>query len=252
VTANGGPGFDAVILAGGLARRMEGADKAGLEVGGTPMVVVVARAAAAAGARRIVVVGPERPGRVQAGLAEAGRGLTGGLLRVSEEPPQGGPVPGLRRGLAEAAASWVAVLAADLPFLTEAHLVRLLSAGLASGAAGAVLTDAAGRQQWLTGMWQLAALRAALLTYEGSSLRGLLGPLGPVLLRPARPAAGPGGQDDGAAAPWLDCDTPADLAVARRLAAGGPAAGSRRPDVTAAASRVAADGPAPARWQEKS
>jgi molybdopterin-guanine dinucleotide biosynthesis protein A len=222
------PGFDAVILAGGLAARMEGADKPGLEVAGTAMVVLVARAAVAAGASRLIVVGPRRPGPVQAGLAAAATGLSGGLRSVREEPAGGGPVPALRRGLADVRSPWLAVLAADLPFLTAAELTGLLRAaappGTAAGspaarqaAAGAVLTDTDGRPQWLAGVWQTGTLRRVLAPYEGSSLGGVFGPLDPVLIAPEAVQA--------SAPPWLDCDTPADLAAARALAAGRPPAG---------------------------
>src|SRR5690606_20903007 len=66
---------------------------------------------------------------------------------------------------------------------------------------------ARGREQWFAGCWRTAELRAALGAYAGASLRGLLGPLGPVAVAPPReprPA-------------WYDCDTPEDLAAAERL-----------------------------------
>jgi len=53
----------------------------------------------------------------------------------------------------------------------------------------------------------------ALAAYPGNSLRGLLGPLAPVLVRAAAAGSGP--------PQWLDCDSPADVAAARRLV--GPA-----------------------------
>ena len=206
--------FDAVILAGGNAARMHGADKPGLQVGGTAMVVLVAGAAAAAGARRLIVVGPPRPGPVQAGLAAAAAGLAGGLVTVREEPPGGGPVPALRRGLAEVRSPWLALLAADLPFLTGAELAGLLAAatGAGQGAAGAVLTDDHGRAQWLAGVWQSGPLRAVLAAYKGTSVGGVLGPLAPVLVSPAVATSA------ATVSPWLDCDTPADLAAARAAA----------------------------------
>ena len=125
--------------------------------------------------------------------------------RLAARPPGAGPVPALRRGLAEAAEPWAAVLAADLPFLGEAHLGMLLRA--AAGHHGAVLVDDAGRPQWLAGCWRTEALRRRAAAYDGSSLRGLLGPLAPVLV-----AVTPG---TGEPPPWLDCDTPEDLRRAR-------------------------------------
>ncbi len=50
--------FDTIIVAGGSARRLDGKDKAAVEIGG---VTLLDRAIAAAkGAERIVVVGPQR------------------------------------------------------------------------------------------------------------------------------------------------------------------------------------------------
>jgi molybdopterin-guanine dinucleotide biosynthesis protein A len=196
---------------------MSGADKPGLEVGGTAMLISVARAAATAGCRHLIVVGPQRGGAVASGLSAVAESLPGGLVMVREDPPGGGPVAALRRGLTEVTAPWLALLAADLPFLTGADLVGLRQVAMAAsgvpgpgGAPGAVLADAAGRPQWLVSCWRTPDLRAALDGYAGDSLRGLLGPLQPELIRVEVAA--------GAPAPWLDCDTPADLAAARTLA----------------------------------
>ena len=105
--------------------------------------------------------------------------------------------------------AWVAVLAADLPFLRAAHLRALLAAS--AGQDGAVLTDDGGRPQWLAGCWRVAALRRAVAGYRGASLHGLLSPLHPVSVR-IEP--GPGEPP-----PWLDCDTEADLRRARQYPA---------------------------------
>lgn len=200
------PEFDTVVLAGGKAARMDGADKPGLEVGGVSMLVLVARAAAAAGTRSLVVVGPERGGAVHAGLAEISSVLRDGLIRVREDPPGAGPVAALRCGLGEVSAPWVALLAADLPFLTGECLTDLLAAGASTGTDGVLLADEGGRLQWLTGAWRAEPLRRALACYEGRTLRGVLEPLRPVV----RTLAVATGQ-----APWTDCDTPAELDAAR-------------------------------------
>lgn len=182
--------YDAVILAGGGARRLSGADKPGLVVGGRPLVARVA--AAVADAARLIVVGPARPE------------LPGALV-VREDPPGGGPVPALRAGLAVVGAPQVAVLAADLPFLTATDVAELRRAALGHG--GAVLDDEGGRPQWLAGVWQVERLRAALAGYAGASLRGLMTPLCPARLRPAvRPLPA-----------WYDCDTEEDVATASRM-----------------------------------
>jgi molybdenum cofactor guanylyltransferase len=158
----------------------------------------VATAAVAAGASQVILVGPARPE-----LADLHP--PGGLFVTREDPPGSGPVPALRAGLAPARSDWVLLLAADLPFLAAPHLHALLAAS--RDHAGAVLADDSGRAQWLVGCWQTPALRAALDPYQGASLGGLLGPLAPRLVSwPTTPDEPP---------PWLDCDTPADLAAAR-------------------------------------
>lgn len=192
--AAGAPPYDAVILAGGRAERLGGADKPGAVVGGLPLVGRVA--AAVRDARAVVVVGPPRD--------------MPGVVFTREDPPGGGPVPALRAGLAEVASPLVVLLAADLPFVAPSH-VRALLAAVPRDGAGAVVVDDDGREQWLTGAWRTAELRAALGDYRGRSLRGLLGPLGPV---PVRPPVAPGETP-----PWFDCDTVDDLRVARQRAA---------------------------------
>ena len=209
------PDFDAVILAGGRARRLGGADKPGLMIGTTTMAAAVAAAAAAAGARSVVLVGPPRPELT--GLAGT---LPGGLIVTREEPPGGGPVPALRAGLARVTAPWAAVLAADLPFLRAADVRELVMTAARDRHLGAVLGDDEGTAQWLAGCWQASRLRSALNEYAGSSLRGVLGSLAPALLQLTTAGQQP--------PPWLDCDTPEALEAARMAAAAAAGAGDPR------------------------
>jgi molybdopterin-guanine dinucleotide biosynthesis protein A len=211
-----------IILAGGRAARLGGADKPGLTVGDRTLLESVVSAGTEAGAGRIIVVGPRRPGLDRGGLA----GSPAAPRFVREDPPGAGPVPALRRGLAElpgpggagrpgppgsAGEPWVAVLAADLPFLRAAHISALLRAAAGpespEGHDGAVLVDGGGRPQWLAGCWRTAVLRRAAVAYAGASLHGLLAPLRPVsvVIQP-----GPGEPP-----PWLDCDTEEDVRRAR-------------------------------------
>ena len=194
-------GLSALVLAGGGARRLGGADKPGLLVGGVPLLDRVL--AAVADADPVVVVGPER------------RTLRP-VRWAREQPPGAGPVAGLAAGLAVLPLGQVALLAADLPFLDEAT-VRLL-AGAARGHDGALLVDETGREQWLCGVWSAERLRAALAPVEpaGAPLRAVLGGLDAVRVSaPRRP---------GAPAVWFDCDTEADLATARHGVTGDGAA----------------------------
>jgi molybdopterin-guanine dinucleotide biosynthesis protein A len=208
--------FDAVVLAGGRGTRLGGTDKAALVVGAQTLLDSVVSAVTSAGAARVVVVGPERPAAVSPGISGAGSGGPGSgggaqLSYAREEPPGGGPVAALRCGLAEVSATAVVLVAADLPFLRPAHVTRLLASLPVPAGPGVVLLDASRRPQWLVSSWPTAVLCGALDGYRGSSLRGLLGPLDPVLL-PDETAAGE-------PPPWLDCDTTDDLRRARDWAA---------------------------------
>jgi hypothetical protein len=118
------------------------------------------------------------------------------------------------------------VLAADLPFLRGDRLAALLAAACGGGSGGAVIADACGAAQWLAGCWPTGALAAALAAYPGRSLRGLLSPLQPALIADPGPAGSP--------SPWLDCDTPEELAAARawRAAQPPPELPTRERDIT--------------------
>ncbi|WP_322761681.1 molybdenum cofactor guanylyltransferase [Frankia sp. Cr2] len=202
--------WDALVLAGGTARRLGGVDKPALTVDGQTLLDRVL--AAVDGAREVIVVGPAR--RVA---------VTRPVVWTRERPPGGGPVAALAAGLELVCAPLVAVLAADLPFLTAATVAALVravgGAGRdATGAGrtgddppwGALLVDPTGRHQYLTGVWRTSALRACLpAAPAGVSLRSVLA--GQRVL--ALPADG---------RTTLDCDEPADLERARLWARMGP------------------------------
>ena len=190
------PPYTAVVLAGGSARRLGGLAKPQLEVGGRTLLGAVLGAVAGAGRR--VVVGPpqEAPGDV---------------VFVREDPPGGGPVAAVRAGLAAVETEVVALLAGDLPFLT-AELVDQLRRLLDGD--GVLVVDDTGRDQLLLGVWRTAALAGAVRDPAGpAALHRALAGLTVRRLHPDVPAGRP--------APWLDCDTPADLARAREVAGGG-------------------------------
>ncbi|TDU05166.1 molybdopterin-guanine dinucleotide biosynthesis protein A [Streptomyces sp. 846.5] len=190
---DGEPGtYDAVVLAGGTARRFGGAtDKVALEVDGTALLDRVL--AGCAGARATVVVGPRRPTRRP-------------VSWVREQPPGGGPVAAVAAALPSVTADRILLLAADLPFFepaTAALLLRELDGE--PGVAVAVLVDADGRDQPLAAAYRTAPLLAALAALgdpAGLPLRRLVGGLTTRRIADA----------DGAA---LDCDTWDDLARAR-------------------------------------
>ncbi|MFC7813330.1 MULTISPECIES: NTP transferase domain-containing protein [unclassified Streptomyces] len=192
-------GYDAVVLAGGAARRLGGADKPGLRVGGRALLDRVL--AACAGARRTVVVAAPRP---------TARPVTW----AREDPPGGGPLAALAAGLAHTTAEYVVVLSADLPFLAGPTVGRLLSALAASDADGVLLTDADGRDQPLVAAYRASALRRELAALtrdrgDGTGRAGLTG----LPLRRLTGALRLTRVPDAVAS--FDCDTWDDLATAR-------------------------------------
>lgn len=172
--------YDALVLAGGRARRLGGVSKPDVVVSGRRLLAHVLDAATAGdGARRTVVVAPDSVA------------VAAGVLRTLEDPPDGGPVAGIAAGLAalgragDEPAPWVLVLACDVPRAAVAvpHLVAACAGGTVSGA---VLVDAGGRDQPLVGLYRRADLDRALATLatgrddgtvRGASVRALLTPL---------------------------------------------------------------------------
>ncbi|WP_258726336.1 molybdenum cofactor guanylyltransferase [Cellulomonas sp. NS3] len=205
------PAYDALVLAGGRARRLGGVSKPDVLVSGRRLLAHVLDAAAVGpGPRRTVVVAP------------ASVAVPDGVLRTLEDPPDGGPVAGIAAGLAalgrsgadavpggrvphgagaggpevlsaagasatgDGPAPWVLVLACDVPRAAGA-VPHLLAACARGGAAsGALLVDADGREQPLVGLYRRADLDRAVTELaasrgpdgvRGASVRALLAPL---------------------------------------------------------------------------
>lgn len=178
--------YDAIVLAGGLARRLGGADKPALEVDGATLLARVV--SAVSDASRIVVVGPQRP-------------LDREVLWTREDPPGCGPVAAVAAALPLVSAEVVVVLAADMPWIAPAvpELLRALDGS------AAVLVDPSGRANNLAAAWRRDALVAALASVgdpRGAAMRAVVAAAHPVLV----PDAGGWGRD---------CDTWADVAAAR-------------------------------------
>lgn len=179
--------YDAVVLAGGASRRLGGVDKLGLVVGSRSLLEHAI--CAAAGAGQTIVVGPQRPVPWQ-------------VRWTREEPAGAGPAAAAAAGLAFVDAELVVLLAGDLPFITADVVTDLASA--AESNRGALVLDATGYPQWLLSAWRTEDLRKAMAETPlvGAALRSVLGSLPYTSL---------------AVDPWVatDCDTPADLEVAR-------------------------------------
>ena len=179
----------AIVIAGGEARRF-GADKLALRDAQGRSLLEVTVAGVAEVADPVIIVGPERPGFRQLDeaattpslvqLAETG----GGSRRVvwtREDPPGGGPCAALIAGLAclPREATHVAVLAGDAP--SGGSAVTALRQVI-DDAAAAVVTDASGREQPMTAVYAVPALKAAVAAYgygRDMSIRQVLDDLRP-------------------------------------------------------------------------
>lgn len=191
------PEFDAIVLAGGRARRLGGSDKPAALVGGRRLLDVALDAVAGAGL--VVVVGPARP-------------VPPGILVTCEDPPYAGPVAAVAAGLTALSTAGsiassaddlpVVVLASDLPALTARHVDDLRAALAETQAPAVFAVDGGGRRQHLLGIWRRSALDAVRQTGPNAAMRNLI---------PAGAAYVPMTGID-------DVDTPEQLAAARRAA----------------------------------
>ena len=159
------PAVHAIVLAGGRARRLGGADKLLLRVDGRPLLARVV--AAVRDADQVVVVGPRRE-----------IPLPRDVTWVREDPPFGGPADAVAAGfsaLQPGPGDEVLVLAGDL--VRPDLVVDALRPGLGTR----VGVDPAGRVQWACARVDAAELAASVTRGEtaGRSLRALLGPLHP-------------------------------------------------------------------------
>lgn len=124
--------WSAVVLAGGRGARLDGVDKAGVEVAGRTLLAWALDAVV--DAREVVVVGDpvptERP-----------------VTFTRESPRYGGPAAGLLTGVDAllTVPAYVAVVAVDMPRLTMGTMRRLTDA--AADEDGAVLVGPDGRRQ---------------------------------------------------------------------------------------------------------
>ncbi len=148
----------AVLLAGGRARRVDGAAKHLFEVGGRTLLE---RAVTAVADCSPVIVAGDPVADVT------------GVAWVREQPRHAGPAAAVVAALAWATARWDAasaelpewmfVLACDLPGV-EAAAARLQAARplLPRDTDGVCLADTSSRPQWLTGLYRTEALRRSV------------------------------------------------------------------------------------------
>jgi molybdopterin-guanine dinucleotide biosynthesis protein A len=151
-----------IILAGGRASRVDGADKALFEIDGTTLLARAVDALSACD--EIIIIG-----------SDAGRPSFPGVRWVQEHPPFAGPVAALRCALAHTDAAELLVLPADLPGAAEA--AALLLAADRGEAEGVVLEDPDGRAQWLTARYRSEPLAAAIAMTDAAAVRSVVSSL---------------------------------------------------------------------------
>ncbi|RYE33794.1 MAG: molybdenum cofactor guanylyltransferase MobA [Hyphomicrobiales bacterium] len=197
-----------LILAGGLARRMGGGDKALKLLAGQPILAhVIDRLRGQCDALLLNANGD--PARL------AGFGLP---IVADTVPDFAGPLAGILAGLDWIAArrpqaEWVLSVAADTPFIPSDLAARLHQARAAAGTRLACAASG-GQQHHAIGLWPVSLredLRRALAAGERRLGRWTNGHGVAVAEWPAEPVD-----------PFLNVNTPEDLAEAERLAAAAP------------------------------
>lgn len=180
--------FDAIVLCGGDARRLGGADKGAVLVGGKALLERALDAVDSA--ERTIAVGPSR--------------ATGSpVVWTREDPPGGGPVAAIAAGMQLVEEEVVVVLGVDFPFVDETCVARIL--GALDDHDGAILRDDTGRHQFLVGAYRRASLAVALAETNprDMSVSELIQDLALAVLEDPRATR--------------DCDSWADVAAAEDL-----------------------------------
>ena len=182
------------VLAGGRARRLNGASKACVALAGRPLVRYPLAALVGVCTRVAVVCKP----------ATALPQLPAGVERWDEDDEPRHPATGIASAL-ERAAGPVLVLATDMPFAGRPECERLLAAAREQPGAAAVIAAAAGRPQPTFGLYRPAALGALrAVAVAGGRLTEAVVALEPAVV-----------ELDGAVLAGVN--TPAQLAAAERV-----------------------------------
>ena len=193
------------ILAGGLARRMGGADKARIRIGATTIL------------KRVLARLRPQCARLVLNANDAGRFVDAGLLVVADSVPDfPGPLAGILAALDLAAAqtpeiAWVLSAPSDCPFLPRDLVARLHRARRDSGTMIACAASS-GRRHPVIALWPVA-LRDDLrkvLAREGTRSVGEWS---------ARYTLAVAEWQTVPVDPFFNVNTPNDVAEAARLAA---------------------------------
>jgi molybdopterin-guanine dinucleotide biosynthesis protein A len=196
-----------LVLAGGLARRMGGGDKALIQIGGAPILDRVLARLTPACAQVILNVNGDPARYAWYGLPVIPDGV----------PGFAGPLAGVLAGLDWAAQQrpdleWVVSAPADCPFLPRNLVARLHEARMTQGMRLACAKSGE-RRHPVVGLWPVALrgeLRAAL---ENEGLRK-------IEIWTARHGAALADWPVEPIDPFFNVNTPEDVAEAERLAAG--------------------------------
>lgn len=196
-------GTAAVILAGGLARRMGGGDKCRLVVGGRTIV-----------ARTIATIGPQVRAVAVNANGDAGRFADLGLSVLADSVTgHPGPLAGIVAGMDWAAAggfAWLLSVPGDCPFLPPDLVSRLHQA---RGGTTFAVAASGGWTHPVVGLWPVGCrdeLRAALLAGERK-----------IDAYTARHGTAQAEWPMGPFDPFLNVNTPEDLARAEAVAGTG-------------------------------
>jgi molybdenum cofactor guanylyltransferase len=194
-----------LVLAGGLARRMGGGDKALIEIGGTTILD-----------RVLARLTPAVTGLILNANGDPARFARSGLPVVADSVPDfAGPLAGILAGLDWAAAhapqiAWIASVPGDCPFLPRDVVPRLHAARVAAGTPLACARSGDWRHP-VVGLWPLALrndLRRALLDEGLHKIEVWTARHGIAIAEwPATPVD-----------PFFNVNTPDDAAAAERLA----------------------------------
>lgn len=219
----------ALVLAGGAGTRL-GRDKATLPApGGTFLTRIVATLGEVVG--EVVVVGP-----ATGPLPEPGPPPPGVALRVVRDGTAGGgPLEGVRAGLASMRAGIVYVTAADAPLLSRALVVRVVEA-LRAAPDATIAVARTGEQ-----VHPLAMAVRRVPALEAATRSRARGGLGPISLLDALPHVRVPADD--LADALRDVDTAEDLAAVDALLRDEPRRAT--PQASAAASARVASGVSP-------
>jgi molybdenum cofactor guanylyltransferase len=194
-----------VVLAGGLARRMGGGDKARIRIAGTSILD-----------RVLGRLAPQCSGVIINANGDPSRFADAGVPVVADGVPDfAGPLAGILAGLDWASANaasrqWIASVPGDCPFLPKNLLERLHEARSAAGAALACASSGK-RTHPVVGLWPLHLredLRRALL---GEGVRK-------IDLWTARHGVAVAQWPDTPIDPFFNVNTPDDAASAEEIA----------------------------------